>query len=201
MGDPPGGVYGLIEGTVRMEHFVQQIGTQVAFIAHPGFWIGVASAVRRAERELALIAATDAVLFYLPLSGFDLLAQDPGSLRHFAILTADNNTLILDGVRDLLNPDITARIASRLLAIVGSTPRVTDESSLGPVTVTQSELAMICNVSRKTINQELAKLAERGLVTRAYGSVVVNDPAGLRRVSEGHPTHPAQPTSNAIDPV
>jgi CRP/FNR family transcriptional regulator, cyclic AMP receptor protein len=182
-GDPPGGLYGLIAGALRIELTVHGIGSQVAFVAQPGFWIGAASAIRREQRELTLISANPSELFYLPMSGFEVLASDAENMRQFAILTAENNSLVLAAARDLMNSDVSARIASRLLAIFGPVDGVADDGTPPPIAITQAELAMICNVSRKTINHELAKLKDGGLVSLAYGRLTLTDTKGLRRLA------------------
>ena len=184
-GDPPGGVYGLIEGSLRIELVVEGIGAQVAFVGRPGFWIGVASAIRREKRVLTLSAASPSQMFYLPIAGFEALAGDSENMRHFAILNAENADLILSGARDLMNPDITARVASRLLAIFGRGGDSGDDPPAGQVAITQADLAMVCNVSRKTINQELASLAQAGLIRLGYGTLALTDVVALRRVARG----------------
>jgi CRP-like cAMP-binding protein len=184
-GDPPGGVYGLIEGFLRVELAVGGAGEQVGFIAQPGFWIGVRSAILRARRTVTLISASPASLFYLPPASFELLAASPESMRQLATLSVENSDLVLAGARDLMIPDIAARIAARLSAIFGHASGSTADQPSRPVAITQADLAMMCNVSRKTINHELAKLQEIGLVSLHYGKLVVNDVAGLRRIADG----------------
>jgi CRP-like cAMP-binding protein len=184
-GDPPGGVYGLIEGFLRLEFVVGGTGEQVGFIAQPGFWIGVKSAIRRTNRSITLISASPASLFYLPPAAFELLAANPENMRHLATLSVENSDLVLAGARDLMIRDIGARIAARLSALFGHTSGSAAAKPTRPVAITQADLAMMCNVSRKTINHELAKLEKSGLVSRHYGKLVVNDVAGLRRIADG----------------
>jgi CRP-like cAMP-binding protein len=184
-GDPPGGTYGLVEGFLRIELGVGGIGEQVGFIAQPGFWIGVGSAIDRARRTLTLISASSTSMFYLPLTSFEFLAANPENMRQLATLMVENNNLILAGARDLMIPDIGARIAARLLALFGHSNGSTADKPTRPVPFTQADLGIMCNVSRKTINHQLARLQKSGLVSLHYGKLVVNDVAGLRRIAVG----------------
>lgn len=179
-GDPAGGLYGLASGLVRVEYFIPSVGSQTSHLGHPGQWIGVMSGLRRTPREVTLIANTDSEFLYLPLQAFDEMAREPEYLRAFTELIAENQATIMEAVRDLLNPDIPARIAGRLISAVGWQPG----GQAREVEVTQSELAMICNVSRKTINKELGHLSDCGLVSLAYGRLSVVDPVGLQEIAQ-----------------
>ena len=53
----------------------------------------------------------------------------------------------------------------------------------GAVRITQQALAEMVGLTRKTANAYLADFERRGLVRRAYGEIVVCDPAGLRRIA------------------
>ena len=49
----------------------------------------------------------------------------------------------------------------------------------------QTELAMLCNLSRNTFSRVVRDFASRRLVTLGYKSLTVNDPVRLRAVAEG----------------
>ncbi len=183
IGDPPTGPYGLVKGLLRIEAVVGNNGGQIAFIGRPGFWIGVAAAMHRHERKLSLISGSDTLLFYLPLHAFEQLAADAENLRHFASLLNENNDIAMTMARDLMNPDVHARIASRLLAIFGPG----DDGIGSEIAITQADLASLCNVSRKTINQELARLEKAGAISLGYGRLSLLDPSKLEAAAKGGP--------------
>lgn len=185
-GDPAGGMYGLIEGALRVELPIPGRSPQVGHIAIPGFWVGAGSALQRRPREITLAASVDSTLFYLSISGCEAIAAaDPDNLRHLVGLHFDNQRLILAAAKDLMNPSIPARTASRLLAIFGWTGENELPTMTEPVSITQSELAMMCNVSRKTVNRELANFVRLGLITQVYGGLILNDAEGLYRIAQG----------------
>lgn len=184
VGDPPGGLYGLIDGLLRIELPVPGLGPHIGYVARPGFWVGLASQMRRKPRDVTLVAGSEATLFYLPITGIETLVGKPEAIRHFAVLMAENHEVLLAAASDLFNPNLPARIASRLIALAGwgdDSP----QPHLAPVPLTQAELAMICNVSRKTISEYASRFAKLGLITQEYGGIVINDPARLKRISDG----------------
>ena len=67
------------------------------------------------------------------------------------------------------------RLAQRLLALC--------EGKAAPVKlgIRQQELAELVGVSRMTIGTALTQLENEGVVTRHYRSMMINDPAALRR--------------------
>lgn len=62
--------------------------------------------------------------------------------------------------------------------------RITQAARDGMVPLTQSELAELCGLSRKTVHAHLDALEQAGLLTRAYGRITALDLAGLHRLIE-----------------
>jgi len=181
IGDSPTGLYGLIEGLLYIEVVVGNNGGQIASIGGPGFWTGVAAAMFRHEQKLSLIAAVDSVLLHLPLRAFEELAADAEGLRQFASLLDESNEGAMAIARDLINPDIHARVASRLLAMFSPGPGYVGRE----IVITQADLASLCNLSRKKINEELARLEEAGAISRGYGRVSLANVASLEAAAQG----------------
>lgn len=196
IGDPPDGIYGLVSGLLRIELVAGGTGGQVAFVAWPGFWIGVAAAMHRHKRKVTVDAASYSWLLSLPLRAFEALTTDAEDTRQFASLINENNDIAIAAARDLMNPNVGCRVASRLLAIFGGDP----DSSGRTIAITQADLAGLCNLSRKTINQELARLEKTGAISRAYGRLALRDPDKLARIAHGEPVvakaAPAAPTES-----
>jgi CRP/FNR family transcriptional regulator, cyclic AMP receptor protein len=175
-GDTAHGLYGLVQGSLRIEAPVTPAEMHVVYQPQPGFWIGAAALIRRRPRLFSVSASTDALLLFLPVGAFELLARNPSHLRHFSELVGENGKLALTGMTDLMNPDILARVASRLVAL-------RDEQG-SKIQVTQADLASICNLSRKTINSELAKLVGLGAISRGYRSIIITSGSTLSRIAK-----------------
>ena len=87
---------------------------------------------------------------------------------------------------DLLIHDASARCAAVLLRLAGRRWSSGPDADLpSEIPASQSEIAMLCNVSRNTFSRVAKQFSSRGLVTLDYRSLTVNDPARLRVVADG----------------
>jgi CRP-like cAMP-binding protein len=185
-GDPPGGPYGLVRGAIRIELWVSDSGSHVAHLAAPGFWVGEMAALRHKPRAVTVTAAKECVLAHLPLAQFEALALDPGFVRRFAELSAENTALALQVIRDLLTPEIGGRVASKLQTLARFQRQSgCNEVAARSISVTQSDLAMMCSISRKCLNHHLARLQQDGVIVTGYGVIQILDRERLSRLAEG----------------
>lgn len=185
LGDPVGGPYGLIRGAIRVELLVSEAGSHVAHVATPGFWVGEGAALRRKPRAVSVTAARESVLAYLPLAQFDQLAGDADFIRRYAELSAENTVLALRVIRDLLIPGIHARVASKLLTLASmQRPSGSDDLFARAMHVTQADLAMMCGISRKSLNHHLSILRAEGVIRTGYGGLEILDRSKLASISE-----------------
>ena len=86
---------------------------------------------------------------------------------------------------DLLIHDAAARCAAVLLRLGGRRWISNHDANL-PIEIpaAQSELAMLCNVSRNTFSRVVREFSSQGLVTINYKYLTLNDPARLRVVAD-----------------
>ncbi len=182
-GDPPGGIYGLIGGTV-IYLFPGQGEAYLAHSSHPGSWFGTSSMLLRQPRMVTVIAnATSTTVLHLSLAGFeDIVARKPAYWRSFAALSAQRNELFLRLLADQRRPTPKARIAARLLGLWDNDPHGFARPGQR-LALTQSDLAAMTGVSRHTANRVLLELAELGILDGGYGRVVVRDVEGLRQAA------------------
>lgn len=75
-------------------------------------------------------------------------------------------------------------LAQALLKLLETHRAATPVGSSITVRVSQADLAAMVSVSRQTINKELRRLTDRGLLRVAYGELEIHDLAALRRLSE-----------------
>jgi CRP-like cAMP-binding protein len=87
---------------------------------------------------------------------------------------------------DLLIPDASARCAATLLRLADRRWATGPHGNLPSKipAASQTELAMLCNVSRKTFSRVIGEFSRRGLVTVGYKSLTLHDPAQLRVVAD-----------------
>ncbi len=177
LGDPPGGLYGIVSGAVIVSVAPPRATPRILHMLTPGSWIGEGSFLSRDPRRIGLQAAIDSMAVYLPLDCMDQMAgRDPMTTRRFTLILIMNLDIVLRAFYDMQDPDERRRIA-RVLRRIASL-----EDS--PIPLAQSALGMLANASRKTVNAALHDFAEAGWVTTGYRSVTVTDLGGLSRFAE-----------------
>src|SRR5579863_1631904 len=67
VGDPPGGMYGLVNGGVSISVAPCEQGPYVAHFAKPGSWFGEAAAFTGEPRRVGLATTRSSVVLKLPL--------------------------------------------------------------------------------------------------------------------------------------
>ena len=88
-GDPPGGIYGLIRGSIGVTIAPGKAGPHLAHVAVPGSWFGEGSFLTGRPRRVGLEAATECVLAYLALADMEkLVGGDPEVMRAFAAIAS-----------------------------------------------------------------------------------------------------------------
>ncbi len=166
--------------------------TVVLAVRSPGDLVGELSVFDHAPRSATLLAAEPVDALLVSGDRFrDLLGQRPGiavlMLEHFTrrVRSADRRRM------EFGPHDTVCRVARRLVELAELHGETThDAAGIGPVGVvqitlplSQVELAGWTGASRDAVSRALASLRRKGLVQTERGSIVVLDPAGLRRVT------------------
>ena len=179
VGDPPGGIFGLVAGTLAVAIAPGRTGPHVAHLAVPGAWFGEGSFLTGGTRRIGLEAVTECTLASLPLGEMRrLAAEDPEVIRSFAQIAMLNIDLALLALVDLLIPDPARRIAAVAWRGAGG-------QSTYRLAVTQSQLGHLANASRKQTLAALTRLEAIGAIRRGYGAVEIADAELLRRFADG----------------
>ncbi|MCY1287016.1 Crp-like helix-turn-helix domain protein [compost metagenome] len=173
LGGPLGGVYGLVSGSVVVTTAPPATSPRLFHYATPGSWIGEGCFLSRERRRVGMQAATDTCLAYLPLDAMDrIAAQDPVSIQRFAQILILNTDILVRAFYDIQNPDEQRRIASTLCRIGGTNDM--------PIPLTQAELGLMSNSSRKQVNSALSRFEARGWITKGYRTVTLKNFAELQ---------------------
>jgi len=101
---------------------------------------------------------------------------DPQTIRAFGAISVMSADSLLRIVHDLQKKNVSARIASVLHRMCW-TPNA-------PVTVSQENLSIIANTSRKQVNSTLQRFADAGWLEISYRSITIVDPSALQRHAE-----------------
>lgn len=191
LNDAPDGIYGVVEGMVVAT--AVPVGLQPAIVHHAGVgsWLGVLPFFG-GGRPVTLRTLGESVLFHLPLTAMEsIVRRDPHLARAFGEIAAEQVSICLQIIEDLLQPDTPRRVAATLL-------RATRDGEVR-IPLTQLDLATMANASRRQVNTILQGFAARGWIAQGYGSVAVVDAEGLRGSLEGKPAN--RPQACPIDGV
>jgi CRP-like cAMP-binding protein len=176
-GDPLGGVYGLVAGAVIVMTAPPASAPRLFHVGAPGSWIGEGCFLSREPRRVGLQAAVETWMMHLPLDAMDqMAARDPAVMRRFIQILLINLDILVRAFYDLQNPDADRRIAlslRRISPVEGS-----------PIPLSQTELGLVANTSRKQVNAALRRFEEAGWLRKGYRSIAITDLAGLSRFAD-----------------
>ncbi|QJW54964.1 CRP-like cAMP-activated global transcriptional regulator [Serratia plymuthica] len=176
-GEPAGGIYGLVTGTVIVNSAPPDSAPRLIHIARPGGWTGEDSFMTGQPRRIELVTQSDTWVMHVPLKTMEqMVALDPNDIRAFGTISILASDSLLRIVHDLQKKDVSARIASALHRMSWATD--------SPVTVSQENLSLITNTSRKQVNSVIQRFVEEGWVETSYRAITVTNPAALRQYSE-----------------
>ncbi|MCK9544414.1 MAG: Crp/Fnr family transcriptional regulator [Novosphingobium sp.] len=177
MGDPPNGLFAVLDGRVRLVDYSAAGVELVAVIARPVFWIGEVSVLDGLERPHDAIAATSVRIAHLSMGAIlDLASSEPLIWRDIALLSCIHQRMALRNTARIQTLPAIVRLAKFLVSISGGSPGTS-------VDLTQENLAQVIGVSRQRINVLLRQLKDRGLIRIAYRGIDLLDPNGLRNIA------------------
>lgn len=176
-GDPPGGLYGLVEGGVGVELSPDHREPYIGTFARPGFWIGEGSLLTHGPRFIGIRATRDSLLAHLPITEWEAIVRsDPEAWRWVALLSLRSGLMAVAVVDALMTPGATGRLAAILLVLSGQGP----PDGATTIDVSQEALARMANLSRSTTGRVLHDFETRRLIESAYRQIRILDPIGLR---------------------
>jgi CRP-like cAMP-binding protein len=180
-------LFGIISGVVTVQCRFAHPDAVLLHLLWPGEWFGGQDLLAGRSRRYTTVARTDVELLRVPGDEMRaLLQRHPEGVAKLARNSVYGLDLAMQTASDLLIPDASARCAATLLRLADrrwATGPHGDLPSEIPA-ASQTELAMLCNVSRKTFSRVIGDFSRRRLVTVGYRSLTVHDPAQLRIVAD-----------------
>ncbi|HLU66101.1 MAG TPA: Crp/Fnr family transcriptional regulator [Kofleriaceae bacterium] len=190
-GDPPCGLYAVLDGAIRVSGVAETGKEALLALAEPPSWFGEISVFDGLPRTHDAIAETDSLLLHVPQAPLDeLLAREPRLWRELGRLVAGKLRLAFLVIEDTAVLPPAVRLARRLLFMTEGYGDWFDRRRR-VVAIRQEQLAMMLNLSRQTANQLLKELEARGVIRLAYGEIEVLDADGLRAAAA--PVRPDEP--------
>lgn len=181
LGDPVGGIYGLVRGTVSISLAPAGSTPRLILLGAPGHWTGEGCFLTRKPRRGELRAVVETTMLHLPLEAIDqMAARDPEVVYHVALMLMMSVEFLFRVIHDLQKPEADRRIASVL--------QRTTWIGEAPIPLTQSEVGIMANASRKQVNAAIKRFSEAGWLENTYRSITITNPGALGRFAEGDGT-------------
>lgn len=181
VGDPPGGMYGLIRGNLALSIAPGERGPYIAHFARPGTWFGEAAAFTEQPRRIGLAATRDTEVLYLPLHAIrEIVTGDPGAWRFFGLAAIADYDVAIGAADDLLIRDHHKRGVAVLLRLAGCRRETPPGNQPIEVDVSQEDFARLSNLARTTAGAVLRRLETEGHVGVSYRRVRILAPDALR---------------------
>ena len=176
VGDPPGGIYGLVRGSFALSIAPGERGPYVAHFARPGAWFGEAAAFTDQPRRIGLAVARDSKLLHLSLPAIREIVRRCRAWRFFGLAAIARNDVAIGGADDLLIRDHVKRSVAVLLRLGGCRYRTPPAAAPIEVDVSQEDFAAMTNTARITAGAVLRALEASGAVRVAYPRVAFSRP-------------------------
>ncbi|MCG6869665.1 MAG: Crp/Fnr family transcriptional regulator [Gammaproteobacteria bacterium] len=182
LGDPPGGLHGLVDGSLDVLTTAGGFSPFLGFIARPGWWAGDVAATTKDARRAEVRARTEAVLLYLPANRLERIGEeDPTFWRRLGALNAEHLDNALMFAATAVQRDVRVKVIATLLRLASYDA---DTDADLKINCTQAEIAEMTGLGRNTVGETLKKLQDESLVSQQYGRIGFN-PVRLRAILSG----------------
>ena len=178
-GDPPCGLYAVLEGAVRISAVSAQGKEAVLSLVETPHWFGEICLFDNLPRTNDALATGACTLLQVPQAAIlKILEQQPVFWRDMALLMSHKLRLSLINIEQISLMPASARLAHRLLMIAQGYGEI--EQARRVLQLPQEDLAAMLGLSRQTINSLLKALEQQGIIGLSYGAIEILDLAGLR---------------------
>jgi CRP-like cAMP-binding protein len=182
-GDPPCGLYAVVDGTVRIGGVTDAGKEVVLTLVEPPSWFGEIAVFDGEPRTHDAVAQTASTVIRVPQDALlALLEANPRYWRDLALLVTTKLRLAFVALEDSAARPLPLRLARRLL-VMAHAHGDWDDRSRRVVEVRQEQLATMLGTSRQTLNASLKEYAAQGVLRISYGQIEILDVDALRRLA------------------
>lgn len=181
-GDPPGDVFILLDGCVKVLGDTRDGHTTLLAVRVPGDVLGELSAMDGRPRSATVITAVPAmtrVISRSELAGY--LARRPSAAVAMHRGIAQKLRQATRFRIDLAGAPVVTRLARVLYQLTVAYGRTDTDGVLVDVPLSQQDLAALVGAAEVSIHRALAELRRAGVVATGYRRLLVRDPSQLRR--------------------
>ena len=181
-GDPPCGMYAVLEGAVRIGAVNEQGKEALLSVVEAPHWFGEICLFDGQPRTHDAVSVGQCTLLHLPQAPLMAFLQEhPVYWRDIARLMSHKLRLTFINLEHLSLMPAPVRVANRLLMIAEGYGEI--EPARRVLQLPQEQLALMLSLSRQTTNQILKDLQAQGLVQLAYGEIEILDIERLRALT------------------
>ena len=181
-GDPPCGLYAVLEGAVRIGAVSEQGKEALLSVVEPPHWFGEICLFDGQPRTHDAVGVGQCSLLHLPQAALlAFLEEQPVHWRHLALLMSHKLRLTFINLEHLSLMPAPARLAHRLLMIAEGYGEI--EPARRILQLPQEQLALMLSLSRQTTNQILKDLQGQGILHLSYGEIEILDIERLRALT------------------
>lgn len=178
IGDEPGGIYGVLSGSVGVYVATARHMPMLSHVLRRGEWFGEGPVLTGRRRSLAFTAIEPTTLLQVPLAALRALTA-PDAQRRLGEMAEMGADTAVNGVCDLLIGAAERRIAAVLLRVTGF-GEMAPENPEGFL-LTQGRLGEMANVSRHHVNRTIGQFADWGWVSKRYNRLLILNAEALGR--------------------
>lgn len=174
IGDPPGGLYRVLSGEVRLVSYPETGRRLVNLVARAGRWFGELSILDDGPRPHDAIATGRSLVLHIPLADIHAMAQANRALyQHIALLTCQQHRATIDHIGLMLLRSPPARLAHILLTMAGEAP------CRRFVRINREDLACRIGMPRRSLSRLLESAEQIGLIRTIHGRIEILNLEGL----------------------
>ena len=178
-GDPPCGLYAVLEGAVRIGAVNEQGKEALLSLVEQPHWFGEICLFDGQARTHDAFGLGQCTLLHIPQTALlAMLDEQPLYWRQLALLMSQKLRLTFINLEQLSLLPAPARLAHRLLMIADSYGEIDPPRRV--LHLPQEQLASMLSLSRQTTNQLLKELEGQGIVSLRYGEIEITDAERLR---------------------
>lgn len=181
-GDPPCGLYAVLEGAVRVGAVNEQGKEALLSLVEAPHWFGEICLFDGQARTHDAFGASQSTLLHIPQSVLlALLEEQPAHWRQLALLMSQKLRMTFINLEQLSLLPAPARLAHRLLMIAEGYGQLDEPRRV--LQLPQEQLASMLSLSRQTTNQILKDLQGQGIIGLSYGEIEILDAGRLRALA------------------
>ncbi|MGY2262516.1 Crp/Fnr family transcriptional regulator [Pseudomonas sp. SDO55104_S430] len=181
-GDPPCGLYAVLEGAVRIGSVNEQGKEALLSLVEAPHWFGEICLFDGQPRTHDAFAMGPCTLLHIPQTALlALLDEQPVYWRQLALLMSQKLRLTFINLEQLSLMPAPTRVAHRLLMIADGYGQLDQPRRV--LQLPQEQLASMLSLSRQTTNQILKDLQGQGIIGLAYGEIEILDAVRLRALA------------------